>query len=100
MPDQPPGEAPTTGVVRRSQEQRAQAHPAATPLRCRHCDSPDVEITPGKYAYALHCRACHGSAPLKVRCPACGADAKLERDGARFLAHCRAGHRQLYFTNP
>ncbi len=82
------------------------AGPAASasslsPVICRHCQSPEVEVAYGKYGYYLKCLQCDGNTRIQLTCPTCQGKVRLRKAGTEFFAECGACQSStLYHRNP
>ncbi len=102
----PRAEAASTQVTHptgRAAEPPGAANTPAAPggsFACRHCHSPEVQVTYGKYGYYFKCTACEGNTPITVRCETCGEKARTRKSGNAFFADCSGCHTSTqYFTN-
>lgn len=69
-------------------------------LRCRHCDSTNVQVAHGKYGYYFKCRICAGNTPIKISCGQPGHRERIRKDGLKFFRECAACETStIFFQN-
>lgn len=68
---------------------------------CRGCAGKRLRATWGRYGYYFKCLDCDGNTPIREACSACGARAKLRKEGERFSVACETcGESRFFYRNP
>jgi Nuclease-related domain len=72
---------------------------AETRPACRHCASPSVAVTHGKFGYYLKCTACAQNTKIDFTCSKCGKEGRIRKDKLVFHRECTCGHSEVYHVN-
>lgn len=71
--------------------------PAVESLRCKHCDSGELEVRSGRYGYFFRCLACDKNTAIFRSCSGCGNKEKVRKQGATFYGECAPCNRSVSF---
>lgn len=66
----------------------SQKYKAITSNSCKHCDSKNLEINPGKFGYYFRCLQCNKNTAIKTFCPTCNRTEKTRKAGNNFFTEC------------
>lgn len=69
-------------------------------LKCKKCESTNIQVNYGKFGYYFKCGDCNGNSPIKIHCGVDGHNERIRKEGLKFYRECsECMTSKLFFTN-